>query len=44
MEDIECAVNIFRDNDCPFELIHDVSTYPMKDTDTNYRNICFKVS
>jgi len=30
-EDIDKAVKIFRDNDCPFELMHCVSTYPMDD-------------
>ena len=39
MEDIEKAVKIFRDNDCPFELMHCVSTYPMKDTDANLKTI-----
>ena len=29
-ENIEKAVNIFRDSDCPFELMHTISTYPMK--------------
>ncbi len=33
--DIEKAVKIFRDNDCPFELMHTVSTYPMKDENAN---------
>jgi len=39
MDDIEKAVNIFRDNNCPFELMHCVSTYPMKDTDANLKTI-----
>jgi N-acetylneuraminate synthase len=39
MDDIEKAVNIFKDNDCPFELMHCVSTYPMKDTDANLKTI-----
>ena len=39
LNDIEKAVNIFRDNNCPFELMHCVSTYPMKDTDANLRTI-----
>ena len=30
MEDIDKAVNIFREKNCPFELMHCVSTYPMK--------------
>ena len=29
-EDIDKAVKIFRDSDCPFELMHTVSTYPME--------------
>ena len=39
MDDIEKAVKIFRDNSCPFELMHCVSTYPMKDADANLRTI-----
>ena len=39
LQDIEKAVNIFRDNNCPFELMHCVSTYPMKDTDANLKTI-----
>ena len=39
MENIENAVNIFRDKKCPFELMHCVSTYPMKDTDANLKTI-----
>ena len=35
MDDIEKAVAIFRKNDCPFELMHTISTYPMKDDDAN---------
>ncbi|QNJ13129.1 N/N'-diacetyllegionaminate synthase [Synechococcus sp. A18-46.1] len=34
-EDIERAVNIFREANCPFELMHTVSTYPMRDEDAN---------
>jgi len=34
-EDIDRAVKIFQDANCPFELMHTVSTYPMKDTDAN---------
>ena len=29
------AVEIFRNADCPFELMHCVSTYPMDDEDAN---------
>jgi N-acetylneuraminate synthase len=39
LDDIKKAVNIFRDNNCPFELMHCVSTYPMKDNDANLRTI-----
>ena len=39
MQDIENAVKIFKDNNCPFELMHCVSTYPMKDTDANLKTI-----
>ena len=34
-EDIDNAVNIFRKNNCSFELMHCVSTYPMKVEDAN---------
>jgi N-acetylneuraminate synthase len=39
MEDIERAVEIFRRHDCPFELMHTVSTYPMPDDQANLRMI-----
>jgi len=32
---IDNAVSIFRKADCPFELMHCVSTYPMEDEDAN---------
>ena len=32
---IDSAIKIFRDLDCPFELMHTVSTYPMKDEHAN---------
>lgn len=38
-EDIERAVEIFVRVGCPFELMHTVSTYPMKDEDANLRMI-----
>jgi len=38
-EDIETAVNIFRSENCPFELMHTVSTYPMKDENANLKMI-----
>lgn len=34
-EDINNAVNIFKKNDCSFELMHCVSTYPMRIEDAN---------
>jgi len=34
-QDIENAVNIFRDAECPFELMHCISTYPMDDENAN---------
>jgi len=39
LSDIENAVNIFKENDCPFELMHCVSTYPMKPEDANLNTI-----
>ena len=38
-QDIEVAVEIFRKADCPFELMHTVSTYPMPDAEANLRVI-----
>jgi N-acetylneuraminate synthase len=38
-EDIQTAVNIFRKADCSFELMHTISTYPMKDEDANLNMI-----
>lgn len=35
MEEIEKAVNIFRKNNCSFELMHTNSTYPMKNENAN---------
>ena len=37
--DIDLAVDIFREANCPFELMHCVSTYPMDDRDANLRRI-----
>jgi N-acetylneuraminate synthase len=34
-EEIQKAVDIFSAAGCPFELMHTVSTYPMKDEDAN---------
>ena len=39
MEQIRDAVNIFKKHDCPFELQHSVSTYPMKTEDANLKCI-----
>jgi len=38
-EDIQKAVDIFKVANCPFELMHTVSTYPMKDEDANLNMI-----
>lgn len=38
-KDIQKAVDIFRSANCPFELMHTVSTYPMKDEDANLKVI-----
>jgi len=37
--DLDLAVAIFRDANCPFELMHCVSTYPMDDEDANLNRI-----
>ena len=36
---IDKAVKIFRDAKCSFELMHTISTYPMKDEDANLKCI-----
>ena len=38
-KEIDLAVDIFKENNCPFELMHTVSTYPMKDEDANLKMI-----
>ena len=38
-EDIDNAVKIFRDNECSFELMHCISTYPMEIKDANLLTI-----
>ena len=38
-EDIDRAVEIFKQANCPFELMHTVSTYPMKDENANLNMI-----
>ncbi|MCK5849909.1 MAG: N-acetylneuraminate synthase family protein [Kiritimatiellae bacterium] len=35
VEMIDKAVHIFKEANCPFELMHCISTYPMNDTDAN---------
>ena len=37
--DIKIAVDIFRSSNCPFELMHCVSTYPMKIENANLQRI-----
>ncbi len=41
VKQVDRAVEIFRAADCPFELMHCVSTYPMEDEDANLS--CIKV-
>jgi N-acetylneuraminate synthase len=38
-KDIQAAINIFKQAECSFELMHTVSTYPMKDEDANLNMI-----
>jgi len=38
-KDIDNAVKIFEDNECPFTLLHCISTYPMIDVDANLNAI-----
>ena len=38
-DDIQRAVDIFKDEGCSFELMHTVSTYPMKDENANLNMI-----
>ncbi len=38
-DDIDKAVDIFKKANCPFELMHTVSTYPMRDEDANLNMI-----
>ncbi len=38
-DDIQKAVNIFKEANCPFELMHTISTYPMKSADANLNMI-----
>ena len=39
MENISTAVKIFREENCSFELMHCISTYPMKDENANLNTI-----
>ena len=39
IRDIDKSVQIFKNAGCPFELMHCVSTYPMKDEDANLKMI-----
>ena len=39
MEDIDRAVTIFQEHDCPFTLMHTISTYPANEEDLNLRCI-----
>jgi len=39
LEEIEKVVNIFKKANCPYELMHTVSTYPMKVEDANLKMI-----
>ena len=39
INDIDSAVAIFRNADCPFELMHTISTYPMKSEHANLKMI-----
>ena len=39
LDGIDKAVKIFRNEECSFELMHTISTYPMKDEDANLKCI-----
>ena len=39
IEQIHDAINVFKKNDCPFELQHSNSSYPMKTEEANLRCI-----
>ena len=38
-EDIQKAVDIFKEEGCPFELMYTISTYPMKEENANLNMI-----
>ena len=40
-QEIKEAIELFQKADCPFELMHCNSTYPMKDEEANLRAIPF---
>ncbi len=39
LEEIDIVVDIFKKNNCPYEIMHTVSTYPMKIEDANLKMI-----
>ncbi|MGP1599331.1 N-acetylneuraminate synthase family protein [Peptoanaerobacter stomatis] len=39
LDEIDLAVEIFKKNDCPYELMHCNSTYPMEEKDANLKMI-----
>ena len=41
IEEIESAVKVFKENSCPFELLHCNSTYPMDDLEANLNTILY---
>ncbi|MCD4781594.1 MAG: N-acetylneuraminate synthase family protein [Candidatus Omnitrophica bacterium] len=41
LEEIEKAIDIFKKAECPFELMHCNSSYPVEDSDLNLRTIEF---
>lgn len=41
LEEIEKAISIFKKSDCPFELMHCNSAYPIQDKDVNLKLIPF---
>jgi len=42
MDQIKEGVKIFRDNNCPFELMHTNSSYPMKLEEANLQLYCLR--
>ncbi len=39
LDEISNAVNIFKSHNCPFTLLHCISTYPMDESDANLNSI-----